>query len=142
MNRMILLSWVSLLLSAVSSVADDAFVGEWINVDDKTNNLTRIEIAKTGEDLTIRAWGAARGGEIDQGTVKMNLLADSAGSTEMKFGYASFDHKFVESHVTFRLDKPWLMSVEDFNIFKDNSGRSNYRMRGDFKKVIKAPERD
>jgi hypothetical protein len=115
------------------TLATEAMLGTWINVDDMTHGLKRIEIAKDDDDWTIQAWGAG-GGEIDQGKVALDLLADSAGAAEMKYGYASWDHKFKETHLTLRLEKRWLMTVEDFNIFKDNSGRSNYRTRSEFKR--------
>jgi hypothetical protein len=51
----------------------------------------------------------------------------------MKYGIASWDHKFKETHLTLRLAKGELV-VEDFNVFKDDSSRSNYRMTYKFKK--------
>jgi hypothetical protein len=120
-------------------LANDALIGRWLNVDDKTNDLTRFEISQTDEGLSIQAWGAAgRGGEIDQGKVPLKLLADTAGaakSDELKYGYAVWDHKFKEMHLTIRLERNWLMTAEDLNLFKDNSGRSNYRVETRFKKV-------
>jgi hypothetical protein len=132
-------AFVVMVLSCSPSLANDALIGRWINVDDKTNDLTRFEISQTDEGLLIQAWGAAgRGGEMDQGKVPLKLLADTAGAThsdELKYGYAVWDHKFMETHLTIRLEKNWLMTAEDLNLFKDNSGRSNYRVETKFKKV-------
>jgi len=56
----------------------------------------------------------------------LHLLGDSVEATEMKYGIASWDHKFKDMHLTIRLEKGELV-VEDFNVFKDDSGRSNYK---------------
>ena len=64
----------------------------------------------------------------------LHLLADTVCDTEMKYGIAFWDHKFKDTHVTLRLEKDELI-VEDFNVFKDDSGRSNYRTVYKFKKA-------
>ena len=64
----------------------------------------------------------------------LHLLADTVCDTEMKYGIASWDYGFVETHLTLRLEGDELIG-EDFNVFKDGSGRSNYRMQSRFKKV-------
>ena len=57
----------------------------------------------------------------------------------MKYGYATWDHKFAEMHVTLRLEKSWVMTVEDFTIFKDKSKRSNYRTHVSSSNGLKRP---
>ena len=134
MARVFFLSVLALFLGSSLAVADEDFTGKWGNVDDKTGGLTRLEISTKGKPWTIQAWGAAGGGEIDQGKVTLHLLGDTVGDTKMKYGIASWDHKFKETHLTLRLEKGELV-VEDFNVFKDDSGRSNYRLQYKFKKV-------
>src|SRR5216683_7938152 len=58
-TRIIPLTCITLLLGAVPSLADDAFVGKWANVDDKTRGPTRIEIAEKDKGWTIQVWGRA-----------------------------------------------------------------------------------
>jgi hypothetical protein len=134
MTRIVPLACLTLLLGAVPLLADEPFAGKWANADDKTRGLTRIEIAKTAKGWAIQAWGAADGGERDHGKVTLHLLGDSVDATEMKYGFASWDHKFVDRHLTLRIEKDRLI-VEDFNIFKDGSNRSNYVARYEFKKA-------
>ena len=62
------------------------------------------------------------------------LLADTVCDSEMKYGFASWDRGFVDEHLTLRLEGGELI-VEDFNVFKDDSGRSNFRAQYKFKKV-------
>ena len=133
MTRFFSLSVIALAFSPSLLVAGEDFVGKWVNTDDKTGGLTRLEICKKDKGWAIQAWGTGGDGEIDQGNVTLHLLGDTAGDTEMKYGIASWDHKFKETHLTLRLEKGELV-VEDFNVFKDDSGRSNYRMTYKFQK--------
>jgi hypothetical protein len=66
--------------------------------------------------------------------VTLSLLRDDMDATEMKYGFASWDHKYKDTHLTLRLERTRLI-VEDFNIYKDKSGRSNYRSRYVFKET-------
>jgi hypothetical protein len=134
MARALSLSLIAVLLGPSLLVAGADFAGKWVNSDDRTGGLTRLEIRKQEKGWTIQAWGAAGGGEIDQGRVTLHLLGDTAGDTDMKYGIASWDHKFKDTYLTLRLEKDELI-VEDFNVFKDDSGRSNYRSRYTFKKA-------
>ncbi len=133
MIRVLTLSVIALLLNSSFATAGDDFVGKWVNTDEKTGGLTRLEISKKDKGWTVQAWGAGGGGEIDQGKATLHLLGDSAVATEMKYGIASWDHKFKDTHLTVRLEKGELF-VEDFNVFKDDSGRSNYKSVFKFKK--------
>jgi hypothetical protein len=134
MTRIVPFAVFVLVVAATRASADDTFVGKWFNVDDKTRGLTRIEVSKNEKGWTIQAWGAGGGGEIDQGKVALWLLGDSVDDTRMKYGFASWDHGFAETHLTLRLEKHHLV-IEDFTIFKDNSGRSNYRSPYKFRKA-------
>jgi hypothetical protein len=124
---------VALLLGSQAASAADDFVGKWVNADKDTRGLTRIEVSGKDGKWTIQAWGMGGGGEIDQGKVTLNLLGDSVGDKEMKYGFASWDHKFADTHLTLRLEKGDLV-VEDYTVFKDNSRRSNYRSKSTFKR--------
>jgi hypothetical protein len=135
MPRALLLSVIALLLGPSLLVAGDDFAGKWVKSDDKPGSVTRLEISKKDKAWTIQAWGSSGGrGDIDQGSVTLHLLGDTVGDTEMKYGIAFWDHKFKDSHVTLRLEKDELI-VEDFNVFKDDSGRSNYRTAYKFKRA-------
>lgn len=64
----------------------------------------------------------------------MRFVNAWAGATEMKYGTASWDHKFKDTHLTIRQEKGELV-VEEFNVYKDDSGRSNYTEVYKFKKL-------
>ena len=133
MTRIVSSSVFALLLGSSPGIAADAFVGKWVNTNEKAGGLTRLEISKKDKGWTIQAWGAGEDGEIDRGKVTLHLLDDAAGDTEMKSGIASWDHKSKETHFTLRLEKGELV-VEDFNVFKDDSGQANYRKMHKLKK--------
>ena len=132
MARVLPLSVMALVLGSSFAAGDD-FAGKWVNTDEKTGGLTRLEITKRDKSWTVQAWAAGGGGEFDHGKVTLHVLGDSTGDTEMKYGIASWDHKFKDTHLTLRLEKGELV-VEAFNVFKDGSGRSNYRSVYRFKK--------
>src|SRR5262245_256884 len=118
MTRVLALSVIAWVPNPSLLVAGDDFAGKWVNSDDKTGGLAGLEISKKDKVWTIQAWGAGGGGEIDQGKVTLHLLGDTAGDAKMKYGIASWDHKFKETYLTLRLEKGELV-VEYFNVFKD-----------------------
>jgi hypothetical protein len=133
MTRIVSLAVFALLLGSSPGRADDPFAGKWVNVDEMTRGLTRLEIEKKGDAWVIRAWGKCHPTDCDWGKVTLHLLGDSVSDKQMKHGLAQWDHKFKDSHLTLRLEQGELVVVS-FDVFKDGSGRSNYRSTYKFKK--------
>ena len=140
-------------LAGVSKRRQTSITGTWGASDDRTEGLLRLEISTEGKTWTIRAWSecevryeAARRASADALSdpdpppydppplATLHLLADTISDTEMKYGIAFWDYEFKETHLTLRLEGDELIA-EDFNVFKDDSGRSNYLMQSKFKKV-------
>jgi RNA polymerase sigma factor (sigma-70 family) len=124
--------------------ADDAFPGEWKWADGQKGGLTRIVISKAKDGWSIQTWaeiGPPDGRkENDLGKTTLHLLRDyeAKGDTDEektmnKYGFATWDHKFVKRYVTLRVENDRLI-VEEQNIFTDKSDRPNYRSRYEFKK--------
>jgi hypothetical protein len=122
------------VLTAPTAPADDPFVGTWTNLDTKTDGFTRLVITEKDGSYTLRGWGAAAGGEIDQGKTTLHLLADSIRGTTNKYGFATWEHKHATSHLTLYAADGGL-SAECFTIFKDGSARSNYKVKYEFQKA-------
>ena len=135
-------------------LAADAFTGTWANVDDQTDGWARLDINTVGKTGTVRAW-TANGFQYYQGELRLSeeaydrdhhpppespplgtlhLLADSVCDAELKYGIAFWDCGYVECHMALRLEGDELI-VEEFNVFKDNSGRSNYHWQARFRKI-------
>jgi hypothetical protein len=126
-----------LFLTPSPGAAGDPLPGKWKNTDENTRGLRRLVISKDGNDWIIQTWGSGGGGafEIDQGKTKLHILGDNVGDKSAKYGFATWDHGFKETHLTLGLENGNLI-VEGFNIFKDKSGRANYRSKYEFKKQM------
>jgi hypothetical protein len=141
-------------LASVSKRCPTCFTGTWGASDGRTDGLLRLEIGTEGTRWTIRAWSeceiryeAARRASADAESdpdhpppydppplATLHLLADTVCDNEMKYGIAFWDFGFMETHLTLLLEGDELIA-EDFNVFKDDSRRSNYRTLCKFKKV-------
>jgi uncharacterized protein (TIGR02996 family) len=130
------------------------FVGTWTNIDEQTDGWARLDISAAGKTGTIRAWTdydiryyeeelrlSAETHDPDHhpppvppplGT--LHLLADSVCDTDLKYGIAFWDCGYVERHMTLRLEGDELVA-EEFSVFKDDSGRSNYCWQARFRKI-------
>lgn len=112
----------------------DRFLGNWKNVDDQTRGLPRLEITHDNQQaLSIRAWGSCSPTDCDWGEVPLALLGDSAGATELPYGFCQWDHGFTDNYMTLRVEDNEL-AIEVYDIFKDGSGRSNYRAEYRFRR--------
>jgi hypothetical protein len=113
----------------------ERIVGMWVNTNKDTRGLKRLAVARRDDTWSIEAWGSGGGGtmEIPWGKTSLALLGDSVASRDLPYGFAVWDPGFAVYHLTLRMDKDELV-VETFVIFKDKSGRSNYRSVERFKK--------
>jgi len=114
---------------------EKSFVGKWMPVK-KDTGLTRLEITGKGEKLRIQAWGKCEPTDCDWGAVPLYLLGESVSAKELPYGFATWDHKFKVAHMALYLDKNELV-VATYDIFTDDSGRSNYRSLARFKRAAK-----
>lgn len=130
-----------LTVASVAVCADDnrqlqeQLIGEWINVD-KQAGTKRVVITKEEDSWSINTWGSQRAGgttEIPHKERQLHLLGSSVMAESLDYGFASYDAGFKEVHNVVHLEKEQLI-VETFNVFKDETGRSNYRLRDVFER--------
>ena len=130
------------LAIATSGICADAiaaplqrFAGEWINVDEQTRSIKRIVITKEGDKLLLNTWGSGGGGttEIPHKQRKLLIVGSNVGDMSPNYGFASYDAGFKDVHNVVHLEMDRLI-LESFNIFKDESRRTNYRVREVFKR--------
>ena len=76
--------------------------------------------------------------ELPAGKTNLTFLGDSVESKVLPYGFATRDAGFAVKYQTLRMEKGELV-VETFTIFKDKSGRSNYRSEERFKKKQARP---
>lgn len=109
------------------------FIGKWERVK-KDDGLPRLEITSSGENSWfIQAWGDCEPDDCDWGKVPLHLLGSSVGARDFTYGFASWDQGFKDSHIVVHVDKG-IFIAEVYSIFKDNSGRANYRSVSRLKK--------
>jgi len=142
-------------------VVGDAFSGTWANIRGDTGSWVRLNIFADGETWAIRAWADADlqaerhwheavvlyanvpdhmpGPFAPRPAVTLHLLANDVCDTEMRYGFASWDHKFADEHLTLRLEGN-LLFAESYVLFKDDSGRSNCYVKDTFAKEAQPVE--
>ena len=123
--------------SEVTARPQDQLLGTWTKMDEQGRTSGRLSITKRGDSWTIEAWVAGGGNapEIAWGPTSLTLLGDNVGAADLPYGFATWDFGFKVTHLTLRLAKDELVA-EEFDIFKDNSGRSNYRTVATLKKQV------
>jgi hypothetical protein len=141
MKRSIILSVLATFAIATALFAqsdakkETSFVGKWVAAK-KDGGITRLEITGKGNKLKIQAWGKCHPKDCDWGAVPLNLLGETVSAQELPYGFATWDLKFKVAHMTLRLERNDLV-VERYDIYTDDSGRSNYRAASRFKRAAK-----
>jgi uncharacterized protein (TIGR02996 family) len=142
-------------------LAADVFRGRWVILGGDRSGWVRLDINKHGNAWSIQTWADSDvhyeaswhedvvryagdedhlpGPFVPPPQATIYLLADTVCDTEMRYGFASWDHGFADEHLTLRHEGDVLIA-ESFTVFKDDSGRSNYRAQYKFRKVQEPAE--
>ena len=103
-------------------------IGRWLNTDPATKGIAEIEIEQDGEQFYVSALGAGAGDRpIPWPRTRAQALAnleEEAGQRSIALA-ANFDFGYMRAETYLRANKGVLVIVL-FNIFLDQSGRSNY----------------
>ena len=99
---------------------------EWLNPDANTRGLTRLLIAQSDKQLTVNGWGKCHPTDCEWGPVELQMLGDHVEDDRLTYGFATWDHKFSVVHLTMKFENQEML-VQSYTIFKDGSGRANYR---------------
>jgi hypothetical protein len=126
-----------LLSTTISGFASlDQFAGYWTNVDPNTGGTTALEIAVSDSTVNVHAWGKCHPSDCDWGTTTAYPFAPDVSSdisNNAQALLAIFDAGFSETTLVIKLDGDNLQ-VDNYDRFKDNSGRSNYLATYTFQK--------
>lgn len=102
-------------------------IGRWVNTDPATRGIAELIIDQDGEQFYVRAVGAGADGPIQWPRTRAQALAnleEEAGQRSIALA-ADFDFGFMKAETYLRANKGVLVIVL-FNVFLDESGRSNY----------------
>jgi len=108
-----------------SEVLGDNIIGLWSNIEDDARGTTKLAISRNGNKWEIEGWGACHPSDCNWGKTSLHLLGTSISDTSSIRGLAVWDFGFSMHYVILRVEDKQLF-VENFTVFKDNSGRSNY----------------
>ena len=143
----ILLSSASVLSSVGYCRNQKDFIGTWISTDKSNGGIIKIRIEEDPNGWTIQAWGRCIPKPCDWDKTTFYLVGDSAASETLSYGFAHWEQDFKDTYIFMRFEGhasiyttkeingkevkirrevPQII-VESISIFKDNSGRSNYR---------------
>ena len=115
--------------SQPSFISLDSLLGTWINTKPDGAGIAKFEISAGDGSPALRIFGFGLGSMIDWGRTPVETVytKDAATPEPMAF-QARYDLGFMEVHVqgNFSLG---LMVLACLNIFKDDSGRTNYFSR-------------
>jgi hypothetical protein len=137
-------SIVTFLFCASQGQAAHPLVGTWINVDENTSSITRLEVSEEAGGWVIHAWGKCGPPDCDWGAVPLHMAvgeADARGKpldvAKLKYGVAHWDHKDQDIRTFMALQvEDGALSTETVDVFGAKSGHTtNLRMKDLFKKA-------
>jgi hypothetical protein len=102
-----------------------SFSGEWYNIDPSTRDMPMLTIEQSDTNWTVHGYGACSPTDCDWGETTFYPMADSVDSLDYTQGFAVWEFGFSTVYTSFKLDAGRL-EVENFTVFHDNSGRSDY----------------
>jgi hypothetical protein len=101
--------------------------GRWVNTDPATQGIAEIVIEQDAEQFYVSAVGVGDAGPIQWPRTRAQALAnleEEAGQRSIALA-VTFDFGFMKADTYLRANKGVLVIVL-FNVFMDQSGRSNY----------------
>jgi hypothetical protein len=147
-TRIAVISLLQIVIGSSVATAQDTrpFLGDWINVDAKTSEITRLKISEEKGKLKIRGWGECHPKECDWGDARLNLFRSHEDPRRFDYGFARWDFGFSDLNLVLHLDKNELL-VDSYNVFKDESRRdcrsvATFKRTNDSRSVRGKSERD
>ena len=108
----------------------DVIAGSWVSSNANTGGVTRAEITVPSRpgasgDLDLNLFGACSPTDCDWGSTSMHEVGSSIVDTTPEYAIANQEFGFKSVFVTSRYESGDLI-VGTYNVFHDDSGRSNY----------------
>ena len=112
----------------IVSGQDADIAGEWVTTNPRTRGITRIVVSREDAGWFVQTFGKCHPTDCDWGRVPLHPVGESVEDDSSAGGFAVWDAGFATKFVTMSRRGDTL-SVETVTIFKDRSGRANYRMK-------------
>jgi hypothetical protein len=109
---------------AKGAIDPTPFHGVWVNTNEATRGIARIELGAREGAFTVRVFGADDSSLIDWGEVEARLFADTGGAHGGTTFLTVYDFGFMEVYLHAWV-KLGVLVIAKFDRFKDDSGRSN-----------------
>jgi hypothetical protein len=103
-------------------------VGTWINYDEHSSGISRVEINQRDGKLAVRAFGAGEPEPVDWGLVAGEAFSDGVALREATAFKAHYDFGFMTVMLAAYLNKR-LLVLDAYSVFADSDGRSSYFQR-------------
>lgn len=114
---------------ARSAIDFDPLLGAWRVFSERTDGLSRVEIAESGGEVSVHVLGSgAEDAAPDWGRVAARVFTDDVGGRSVWGFRASYDHGYERVELFGYLNRG-LLAVEAATTFTDESGRSPYFTR-------------
>ena len=135
--RTIAAAVVGVVFAAGAALADTSdFVGNWVNNNAGTSDLTRIVVTPAGPNhVKVRAFGECQPTDCDWGVVPGHGYADSVASHDVRIVTAEFNPGFKRSLLILRIGPGANLRYQLLTEFTDGSGRTDYESGGAMHKV-------
>lgn len=109
----------------------EPLVGAWVNFDERSTGIARVEIADREGELIVHAWGIGSPEPCDWGEAAGEAFTDGVGLNTAVAFRAVFELGFARVLLACYLNKR-LLVVDAYTVFEDGSGRSPYFQRDHF----------
>ena len=110
----------------VTHAQTSAIEGEWLNRDSNTRGLTRLVISRSEKGWNIGAWGKCHPKDCVWGSAVLVPLGNSVEDHSSDQGFAVWNTSFATRYMTLTFEDGKL-AAEMITIFRDRSGRANFR---------------
>jgi hypothetical protein len=101
-----------LIPPAALPMAAAPFAGTWVNVDENTRDITRIEIAQNGTTLRVRARGRCHPTDCGWNSQYGAIIGNT--------GHVDWDQSFVLRQMTLSLRGPDRMVAVTESVYRDS----------------------
>ena len=120
--------------TAAALVSLGPLIGTWNACNKDTRGLVRVVLSEQNGQLLVHAFGACSPTPCDWQQVQGLAYADTVNGGPAVAFTAKYNFAFKDTILTGVIDRGCLI-VEDFNVFKDGSGRASYYDKGYFCKA-------